>query len=91
MLQKITKAPTKYYQLILLNIGLITALCKGMTLLGIVSSLAFVALALAPVATYFGIISPPPHQIIQDELITKLKEYHKKICECIEKWKEEEP
>ena len=83
MLQKITKAPTKYYQLLLLNIGLIIALSKGMTLLGIISSLAFITLALAPVATYFGIISPPPHQIIQDEICNKLKEYHKTVCECI--------
>ena len=60
-----------------------------MTLIGIISSLVFVALALAPFATYFGIISPPPHEIIQDELCNKLKDYHKKVCEFIEKWKEE--
>ena len=66
MLQKITKAPTKHYQLFLLNVGLVLALCKGMTLLGIVASFAFVALALAPAAVYFGVLSPPPHQILLD-------------------------
>ena len=47
-------------------IGLVLALCKGMTLLGIVASFAFVALALAPAAVYFGVLSPPPHQILLD-------------------------
>ena len=66
MFQKITRVPTKFYQLAALNIGLIIALCKGMTLLSIASSLIFVALALSPVAIYLGLLSPPPHQIIQE-------------------------
>ena len=73
MLQKITNFPTKYLQLALLNIGLIIALTKGMTLIGIISSLVFISLVLAPVATHFGILSPPPHQIIREELSNKLK------------------
>ena len=90
MLQKITKTPTKYYQLFLLNVGLVVALCKGMTLLSIVSSFAFVALALAPAAIYFGVLSPPPHQVLLDEVGGKLRECHKLACEWLGRWREEE-
>jgi len=58
MLQHI---PSRYLQLALLNVGLLIALCKDMTLLGILASLAFITLAVAPIALYFEIISPPPH------------------------------
>ncbi len=66
MLQKITKVPSRYYQLVLLNIGLIIALSKEMSLLAIISSLVFVALAVAPVAIALGLIAPPPHQIFHE-------------------------
>ena len=90
MFQKITKVPTKFYQLVALNIGLLIALCKGMSLLSIFSSLIFVALALSPVAIYLGILSPPPHQIVQESICNKFKESHKKMCECVEKWEQQE-
>jgi hypothetical protein len=39
--------------LALLNVGLLIALCKDMTLLGILASLVFITLAAAPLALYF--------------------------------------
>ena len=86
MLQKITKAPTRFYQLLLLNVGLIIGLCKEMSLIGLVASLVFIALAVAPIALYLGILSPPPHQIIQDEVCQKLKDWHSNIRDYISKW-----
>lgn len=64
MLQKIAKIPSRFYHLALLNIGLIIALSKGMSLLAILSSLLFVGLAVAPVALALGFLAPPPHQLI---------------------------
>jgi hypothetical protein len=59
MIQKVSSIPWRFYQLALLNVGLIVALSKGFSLLYIVSSILFVALVLAPVAVYFKILSPP--------------------------------
>lgn len=61
MLSKITKIPSTYFQLALLNLGLITALYKEMSLLSIITSLVFITLVVAPIAIATGILSPPPH------------------------------
>ena len=90
MLQKIPKLPVRYYHWTLLNIGLIIALSKGMTLLGIIASLLFIAVAAAPVALYLGILAPPPHQIFQDEIIAKLKENRECIESYFERWQQAE-
>jgi hypothetical protein len=66
MLAKIRDIPVRYYQLALLNVGLIVAISKEMSLLSIVTSLLFVALAAAPFAVILGLLSPPPHQIVQN-------------------------
>jgi hypothetical protein len=64
MLSKIRNIPLRYYQLALLNIGLIIAISKDMSLISIVTSLLFVGLAVAPFGVLLGLISPPPHQIV---------------------------
>jgi uncharacterized membrane protein len=56
MLREIANTPPKYYQLALFNIGLIIALYKGLSLLHIVSSLAFIIALVGPIARFFGII-----------------------------------
>lgn len=66
MLAKIRDIPVRYYQLALLNLGLVVAISKEMSLLSIFTSLLFVALAVAPFAVMLGLLSPPPHQIVQN-------------------------
>lgn len=61
MLAKFTKLPPKYYQLALLNLGLIIALTKGMSLFAILSSIALVAAVIAPIAIAFEFLPPPPY------------------------------
>ena len=66
MLKNITNIPLRFYQLALLNVGLIIAISKEMSLLSIISSLLFVGLAVAPFGIILGLLSPPPHQLIHD-------------------------
>lgn len=66
MLTKVRDIPVRYYQLALLNLGLIIAISKEMSFLSIVTSLLFVALAIAPFAVMLGLLSPPPHQTVQN-------------------------
>ncbi len=58
-----------------------------MSLLAILSSLLFVALAVAPVAVALGFLAPPPHQLIHQEIINKLKKCHDKCGEYLNEWK----
>jgi hypothetical protein len=66
MLAKIRNIPVRYYQLALLNIGITIAISKEMSLLSIAASLLFVVLTVAPFAVILGLLSPPPHQIVQN-------------------------
>lgn len=50
MLQKICQTPLKYYHLVLFNMALILALFKGLSLLHIIFSLAFIASLAALIA-----------------------------------------
>jgi hypothetical protein len=83
MLQQI---PPRYIQLALLNVGLLIALCKDMTLLGILASLAFITLAAAPLALYFKILSPPPHELISHSITDRLKDCRKALSGHLEQW-----
>jgi hypothetical protein len=89
-MQNISKIPSRYYQLGLLNVGLIIALYKGMTLLGILSSLVFITLAVAPLAIYLGVLSPPPHEIIQEEISNRLRGCCGKFSEYLSRWQSSE-
>jgi hypothetical protein len=66
MLSKFRDIPIRYYQLALLNLALILALSKAMTLISILTSFLFVALAAAPVAVLLGLLPAPPHQIVHE-------------------------
>jgi hypothetical protein len=66
MIQKVSSIPSRFYQLALLNVGLIVALSRGFSFLYIVSSLLFIAAIVAPVASYLNILSPAPVQILHE-------------------------
>ena len=69
MFQRVASVPARYYELAILNVGLIIALYKDMSLIAIMASLAFVALAIAPIAIMLGILSPPPYHLINEEIL----------------------
>jgi len=88
MLSELTKVPVRFYQLALLNIGLIIALSKDLSLLYIIGSLLFVAALAAPIALYLGWISSPPITIIQEEVQTKISSFFKISSEFASGWSE---
>ena len=67
MLKKITEVPPRYFQLALLNIGLIIALSKELSFLHIILSLALVILVAAPVAVFFNILEKSSLEIVHKE------------------------
>lgn len=72
MLTKVTNIPARFFHLVLLNIGLIISISKEHSLLHILSSLAFIVVLTAPIATYFKILDVNNIQIIHDEIQAKL-------------------
>lgn len=66
MIQKVSSIPSRFYQLVLLNIGLVVALSKDFSLLYIASSLLLITVIVSPVAVYFNLLSPTPVQLLHE-------------------------
>jgi hypothetical protein len=88
MLQKVTSVPARFYHLALLNLGLIISISKGHSLLHILSSLAFIAVLLAPIAIYFKILDPNNVQIIHDEIQAKMNCMCRTVMSYLTNWNE---
>jgi hypothetical protein len=86
MLQSVSKIPAKYYQLAILNAGLLIALSKELSLLHILSSLAFMVALTAPLAIYFKLLQPNNIQIVHDEVQAKLNGVYAAILGYLKNW-----
>jgi hypothetical protein len=86
MLQKVSNIPPKYYQLAILNVGLLIALSKELSLLHILSSLAFVVVLTAPLAIYLKLLQPNNIQIVHDEVQVKLNKVYAAILDYLKNW-----
>jgi C4-dicarboxylate transporter len=88
MLQKVREVPPRFYQFALLNIGLILALSKDLSLIHIISSLVFILLVTAPIAIYYQFLRPENLQLVHEDIQAKLNNVFKSLGEYIKNWDE---
>lgn len=87
MINQVTAIPLRFYQLFILNMGLIVAISKELSFLYIISSLIFIAVVIAPLAIWFGFLESPA-QIIHEEIQLQMKQGWKQLVKCLSSWEE---
>jgi hypothetical protein len=87
MIDQVTAIPLRFYQLAILNMGLIVAISKELSFLYIISSLIFIAVVIAPLAIWFNLLENPA-QIIHEEIQLQMKQGWKQFVKCLSSWGE---